>query len=116
MRRHLARWITDEVLREMNDRYEGRIESVVEERLNNRWKAKKELQPVIKFDDGWQLCPNIGQRRALIEFWGPDTENWIGRRLVVYRHRNERRADDGLVRITYEKRVMLPVSALKQAQ
>jgi hypothetical protein len=52
----------------MGDRYEGRIEAVVEERINNKFKGKKELEPVIVFDDGWRMCPNIGQRRACVGF------------------------------------------------
>lgn len=117
MRRHLHKWLNNDTLREMGDHYEGRIRDVVEEKLNNRFKGKKALEPVITFEDGWRLCPNISQRRALVELWGPDTEEWLGRRLTVYRQRIERPGADGLTRITYEKRVALPAPVpLKQAQ
>ncbi len=113
---HLRRWLNDKALTEMGDRYEGRIEDVVEQQIRNRFTAQKQLEPVIVFEDGWKLIPNISQRRALCEFWGPETDDWAGRVLVVYRHRQERvDAATGRSRVTYEKRVMLPVAALHAA-
>jgi hypothetical protein len=65
---------------------------------------------VIIFEDGWRLLPNINQRRALIELLGPETEEWLGHRIVVYRHCNQQiDAETGLVKMSFEKRVKLPV-------
>ena len=109
MRRHLRRWLDNAVLRELGDRYEGIIANVVERTLRNRFTCTRELQPVIEFEDGLRLVPNITMRRTLIEFFGADTEEWIGRRVVVYRHRVERTdPDSGKVLERFEKRAMRP--------
>ena len=109
MRRHLRRWLDNAVLRELGDRYEGIIANVVERTLRNRFTCTRELQPVIEFEDGLRLVPNITMRRTLIEFFGADTEGWIGRRVVVYRHRVERTdPDSGKVLERFEKRAMRP--------
>lgn len=121
MNRYQRRFLNEAALRQMDgERYEGIIDTVIEEPLRNRFTGTKELQPVIVFDDGWRLVPNITMRQALIAWWGPDTEEWIGRRVIVYRHRAERviektNAVSGEVEkhVTerFEKRVMLPVAA-----
>lgn len=109
MRKHLRRWIDDALLRQLGDRYEGVITSVVEKTLRNRYTCTRELQPVIEFEDGLQLVPNITMRRTLIEFFGTDADEWIGRRIVVYRHRVEHTdPDTRAVRERFEKRVMRP--------
>jgi hypothetical protein len=108
MQKHLRRWLNDAELRRLDDgRYEGRIERVVEEPIRNRFTATKQLEPVIYFEDGLRLIPNIGMRRALIEFWGPNTENWIGRPLVVFRASI---TDPQTGKTRWEKRVMRPAS------
>jgi hypothetical protein len=66
------------MLREMGDTYEGRIATVTEETIRNRYTAQKQREPVITFEDGWRLLPNINQRRALIAFFGPNSEDWLG--------------------------------------
>lgn len=82
MGRHLHRWLNDKALsQQFGDVYEGRIAAVGEQVIRNRFTAQKQLEPVIRFDDHWCLIPNISQRRALIELWGPETDDWIGRRL-----------------------------------
>ena len=83
MSRHLPRWLNETTLRDLGDTYEGRIADVREEKIRNKFRLQKALEPVIHFEDGFKLCPNIGQRRALISFWGAETSAWIGRRLVV---------------------------------
>jgi hypothetical protein len=110
MTRHLRRWLNDKALSEnFGDSYEGRIAEVTEEVIRNRFKGTKQLEPVVVFEDGWRLLPNINQRRALIEFFGPETEEWRGRRLVVFRHSIQKiNPETGLVKQTFEKRVMLP--------
>jgi hypothetical protein len=117
MTRHLRRWLNDKALSEQfGDTYEGRIADVVEQTIRNRFTAEKQLEPVIRFEDGWCLIPNISQRRALVAMWGSETNDWVGRRLQVYRHRKERTDEaTGRLRVTYEKRVRLPISELERA-
>jgi hypothetical protein len=106
--RHLRRWLNDSTLtREFPSGYEGTIFEVVEERLHNRYRCTKELQPVIVFEDGWRLVPNISMRRALKEFFGSDTDEWIGRRVQVYR-RLARRPGDG--KEDWQKGIALPAA------
>lgn len=83
MRKHLRRWLNGPELRKLGDRYEGRIDRVTEEQVRNRFTGQKQIEPVIHFDDGYRLVPNYGMRVRLIEFWGDDTEDWIGHRLQV---------------------------------
>lgn len=112
MTRHLHRWLNDGSLREMGDSFEDRISDVVEELIRNRFTKQKVLEPVVIFESGWRLLPNITQRRALIEFFGPQSDDWIGRRLRVYRHRIDRvDATSGRPKTTWEKRVCLPATA-----
>jgi hypothetical protein len=108
MNRHLRRWLNGTALRrEFGGHYEGIIAEVLEEKLKNTFTATKELQPVIVFEDGWRLCPNIGMRRALINIFGPETKDWVGRRIVVFQRRVERTSDSGGVIEAFEKAVML---------
>ena len=112
MRRHLIRLITLSVLEEMGDRYEGVIAEVIEEPVRNKFKGTKNLEPVIVFGDGWRYVPNIAARRALIGFWGSETDDWIGRRLIVFRTPMQRKDAKSETTITrWEKRVMLPLGS-----
>jgi hypothetical protein len=115
MTRHLRRWLNDKALSEQfEDHYEGRISDVAEEVIRNRFTGVKQLEPVVMFDDGWRLVPNISQRRALIEFFGSETDGWKGQRLVVFRHSIQRTNADGTVKRTWEKRVSLPAKSSTQ--
>ncbi len=105
MRRHLKRWLNDRELLQMGGSYEGIVAEVVEELVRNRYTAQRELQPVIVFRDGWRLIPNIGMRRALVEMFGPETDDWVDRRLTVFRRRMVRKSADGEMRERYEKAV-----------
>jgi hypothetical protein len=108
MTRHLHRWLNEKALREeFGGRYTARIATVTEETIRNRYTFQKQLEPVITFEDGWRLVPNIGQRRALIEFFGAETENWIGESFTVFLARVERKnSETGQIRSVFEKRVM----------
>jgi hypothetical protein len=115
MSRHLRRWLNDQVLREMGDTYQGRIVSVTEETIKNRYKAhQKQLEPVITFEDGWRLIPNITQRKALIEIFGSETDGWIGCEVIVFRHRTQKVDSEGVTREKFEKRVRLPALSLRK--
>ena len=105
MRRHLKRWLNDGELLKMGGSYEVSIVEVVEEQVRNRYTAQRELQPVIVFDDGWRLIPNIGMRRALVEMFGSETDDWVGRRVRVFRRRMVRESANGEMRERYEKAV-----------
>jgi len=77
----------------MGDRYIGVVDAVVEESVKNLYKRGEDgkpiesLEPVVCFRDGWRWIPNLGARRALIDCLGQETDEWVGRRLVVSRHR-----------------------------
>lgn len=116
--RHLQRYLNDKVLAEQfADRYEGRIRDVAEALVRNRFTRSNNLELVIEFEDAWRLIPNLTQKRALVSFWGAETDDWLGQELVVYRHPVERQnADTGRVRVIYEKRVMLPIVRLNSVQ
>jgi hypothetical protein len=111
MSRHLRRWLNDKALRDLGDTYEGRIASVTEETIRNRFTAQKQLEPVVTFEDGWKLVPNLTQRRTLIEFFGHETDDWIGQRLIVFRHYTQKTdTKTGLVRESWQKSVKLPAA------
>jgi len=110
MGRHLRRYLNYDTLRAMpGEMYEGRIAAVTEQHLRNRYTTHRQLEPVIAFDDGYLLVPNLTQRVALCEAFGtPETENWIGEQLTVFLLRTERlNKRTGQLVPSVEKRVRL---------
>jgi hypothetical protein len=109
MRKHLRRWLNNTALEQMGGCYEGVIATVLEEQVRNRYTAQREQQPVVAFDDGWRLIPNLSIRTAMIEAFGPETEDWPGRRMKVFlrrdRHTNK---TTGEMRDRLVKAVMFP--------
>ena len=106
MRRHLRRWLNDAELERRGGRFDGVIAAVTEETVRNRFTAQRELQPVIAFDDGWRLVPNLTMRRALIEMFGTESNAWIGRRVTIHRQRVERIDKiTGAIRESFQKTV-----------
>jgi hypothetical protein len=100
----------------MGGTHEGVIEDVVEEPIRNRFTWVKQTEPVIVFTDGWRVIPNITMRKTLIEFWGPNTEDWIGQRLEVFRHRVEfHDLETGGSKERWEKRVRRPLGQVRVA-
>ena len=85
MREFLHRKLTNSELQAREDmRYEGRIVRVEPHRVFNKFKfTTKEIVPVIFFEDGWEWIPNLSARRALIEAWGSETDDWIGRCMAI---------------------------------
>ena len=77
----------------MGNRYIGVVDAVVEEPVKNLYKRDENgkpiesREPVVYFRDGWRWIPNLGGRRALIDCLGEETDEWVGRRLVVFRYR-----------------------------
>lgn len=115
MTRHLRRWLNDTALRKFGGTYEGIIADVVEEPIRNRFTWVKQTEPVIVFEDGWRVIPNITMRKTLIEFWGANTEDWIGQRLEVFRHRIEfHDPETGVLKDRWEKRVRRFEQGLRQ--
>ena len=111
MRRHLKPWLNDAELVRLGGEFEGRIASVVEETIRNRFTANRELQPVIEFDGGWRLIPNLTMRAALIERLGSETDNWIGRRVTIFRRRiAHTNRSSGEVRERWVKAVAFPIT------
>jgi hypothetical protein len=116
MTRHLRRWLNDAALRKLGGTYEGIVQAVSEETIRNRFTLTKQIEPVISFDDGWRVVPNITMRRTLIELLGPDTDAWIGERLIVFRQRLEfHDPDTGRTRERWEKRVRKPLEQIQRA-
>jgi hypothetical protein len=89
MSRHLRKWLNDAALVALGGEYEGVIASVSEERIRNRFTAQTQLEPVIAFEDGFRLVPNLTMRRALAEALGDETDHWIGQRVRVWRRTTE---------------------------
>lgn len=105
MRRHLKRRMTNGDLEQMGGSYEGVIVEVVLEKMRNPFTTKSEVNPVVSFEDGWRIVPNIGMRRALTENLGPDTDGWIGRQIRVFLRPVQRRAPSGDGKQRLEKAV-----------
>ena len=103
IRRHLKRGLTNADLERMGGAYKGVIVEVVEEPMRNRFKARREVNPVIVFGDGWRLVPNIGTRRALVDGYGPETDDWSGRRVRIFLRPMTRKNSESAQR--YEKAV-----------
>jgi hypothetical protein len=84
MRRHLKRRMNNSDLEQMGGQYEGVVVNVVLEEMRNRYTVKREEHPVIVFEDGWRIVPNLGMRRALINSVGPESDDWIGGRVRIF--------------------------------
>jgi hypothetical protein len=82
------------------------VVAVVEEVVRNPFTTVRQPEPVIKFADGWQIVPNVGMRRTLVEQFGSDTGTWIGQQIEIERCRIARvDPDTGVTREKWEKRV-----------
>lgn len=113
MTKFLKRYLNNAALEQMDDRFEDVIDDVVEEVIRNPYNGNKQPEPVLVFMSNWRLIPNVAMRRALIGFFGEDSADWIGRRVVVYRRPVQRvDAKTGEQTTRFEKAVMLPDSEL----
>ena len=109
MTRYLKQLLNDRELRRLGGRYEGTIVAVHAERMHNRFKGLTAEEPVITFHDGMRLVPNYGMRLLLIERFGAETDEWIGRTVIVVRHlveSSDRRT--GEVAGRWVRRILLP--------
>ena len=82
MRRKLGPWLTGAVVHAMGDRYEGEIACVVEQEVFNRWKNKTTLEDVIVFTDGMQLPVGRAMNFKLMDRFGYESADWVGKRIV----------------------------------
>jgi hypothetical protein len=88
MRRHVPRYLNNLTLETLGDVYQGVIATVVETEIKNKFRrGAAQIEPVVIFEDGWWLVPNIRMRRALVEMFGWETEDWVGRCVIVSRER-----------------------------
>jgi len=84
MTRFVVRYLNLTTLHAMGGRYAGLIAEVVASDLHNRFRGGAvQREPVITFADGWRLVPNLQMRHVLIDHLGAETDDWIGRTLVV---------------------------------
>jgi hypothetical protein len=108
MRSHLRLWLNDaELERRESGAYEGVIADVVEQVVRNPFTTKRETHPVLVFDDGWRWIPNFGSRTQLVRLYGAETDAWRGKRVRIFRRR-ENRVDKttGEVKTQFAKTVM----------
>ena len=108
MRRKLGPWLTGAVVHAMGDRYEGEIACVVEQEVFNRWKSKTTLEDVIVFTDGMQLPVGRAMNFKLMDRFGYESTDWVGKRIVIVSRPIERTdAKTGEISVSWE-RVLLP--------
>jgi len=85
MRKHLpnSRWITNADLERRGGEYNGTIRSVTAKMLRNTYTKENQVQPVIRFEDDYELVPNKTMRTELIEHFGWESDSWIGQHLTI---------------------------------
>ena len=105
MRRHLKRRMNNHDLEQMGGTYHGVIADVVVEEMRNPFTAKREELPVIVFEDGWQLVPNLGIRRDLTDWLGSESDNWIGASIRIFLRPMTRKVESGDGKQRLEKAV-----------
>jgi len=78
MRKHLpnSRWITNADLERRGGEYNGTIRSVTAKMLRNTYTKENQVQPVIRFEDDYELVPNKTMRTELIEHFGWESDLW----------------------------------------
>jgi hypothetical protein len=108
IRRHLHRWLTNDAVASFDGCYEGNIVSVADERVRNRYTWVTSVEPVVLFADGWKWIPNLAARRALVGWFGYDTDNWVGRVVQVVLVNIDRTNAEGKAIVMRERRVACP--------
>jgi hypothetical protein len=118
MSRHLRKWLTERALAEqLGDEYEGVVAAASEETIRNRFTGQREQVPVVTFGDGWRLVLNKTILQKFIVWFGAESDNWVGRRVRVYRRQVEIANAKGVTRTKWVRdcvcedrlaRVLLP--------
>lgn len=100
MTRYLKPYLNVKELEALGGAYNGVIAAVTDEDLRNKFRGQRSTEPVISFMDGKRLVLNTTMLRQCIEFFGPDSENWIGRCVGVFLRRVEsRHRETGEIRV-----------------
>ena len=104
MTKHLKRFLTDKELQAIGGEFEGVVASVTEEPIRNRFKATTSDEPVITFQEGgYRLIPNKTMLLCLIRWFGADSNDWIGRRIRLFRQLVETTNHEGVTRSKYQR-------------
>ena len=108
--KHLSPWLTLDVLRtRFNDVYEGTVTAVVEEELRHPKTYQRYIGLVLVFDDGRRYGPAKTALRAIVGWWGTESDAWVGRTIQIVRKRIERTSKKtGEVTVRYERVVACP--------
>jgi hypothetical protein len=108
MKRFVPCWINTDELQRIGGRYEGVIEQVFEQAVRNRFTGVKKAEPIIEFEDGYRLVPNITMRRSLMERFGTDTDLWSGERIAIELRRTSRTDPFGVITDAWRKHLLFP--------
>jgi hypothetical protein len=111
MTRHLRPWLTDRALAEMGGEFEGIVACVSEEYIRNRFTAQRSLEVVITFDDGHRLIPNKTVLQKVITWFGAESDDWIGRRVRIYRRQVEVPNAKGELRTRWQRDIVVESDA-----
>lgn len=104
MSRHLKQWLTDRALVDLGGEFEGVVAMVTEELIRNRFTAQRSMEVVVAFDEsGYRLILNKGMLTKFIGWFGPESDNWIGRRIRVFRRLVESPNAKGEVRSRWQR-------------
>lgn len=107
MTRHLKRWLTDKALAEIGGEFEGVIASVSEEEIRNRFTAQKSVEPVITFSEGgYKLVLGKTNLQKMINWFGPESNDWVSRRIRIFRQQVESRNAEGLIRVRWQRSIL----------
>lgn len=85
MSRYLKQWLTNEVLLSLGGEFEGVIAEVTEEVLRSPFSAQRTSHVVVTFlEGGYRLVLNKTNLKAMLLWFGNESENWTGRRVWVH--------------------------------
>ena len=104
MTRYRKKWLTDGELEKIGGEFEGVVESVTEELIRNKFKAQRSREPVVGFDQGgYRLVLNATLLDKFIRWFGAESDDWIGRRVRIYRRLVEVRNSKGELRSRWQR-------------
>ena len=89
MTRLLKPYLNVSQLEALGGAYDGVIAAVSSQLLRNKFRAEMSEEAVVSFLDGTRLVLNKTMLRQCIEWFGAESEHWIGRRVSVFLRRVE---------------------------
>lgn len=105
-RRFLKAWLVNKLLDELGGEYEGVIAEVTEETVRSPFSCQKTTECVVHFlDSGYRLVLNKTMLQAMQGWFGPESDNWVGRRLRVFLRRVETTAA-GRTRVRWQRSIL----------